>query len=102
MFNKLVLFLLALGCYQQSFAQPTHTFTDAEKEYKILQQYVADGQYAFAYTLAGQLRNMPAYQFTATKAYVKDDVEYYYVLSELKLQQERAKEDAVTVYRQNH
>ncbi len=95
MFNKIILVFIATISFQFCFAQPTHTFTDVEKDYKILQQYILDGQYAYAYTLAGKLKNLSPDLYTAPKGYIKDDVAYYYILSELKLQQPRAKEDAV-------
>ncbi|MFN0082013.1 MAG: tetratricopeptide repeat protein [Ferruginibacter sp.] len=77
------------------FAQPTHTFTDDERDYKTAKEFIAKEQYAFAYPLVKELKvKYPANKKT-DNAYINDDINYYNALCELKLLQDIGKEDAM-------
>ena len=90
-----LLSLLAVMLTGIAFAQPTHTVTDDEKEYKTAKEFIAKEQYAFAYPLVKELK----LKYTANKktdhAYINDDIDYYNALCELKLLQDIGREDAI-------
>ena len=90
-----LLSLLAVMLTGIAFAQPTHTITGDEKEYKTAKEFIAKEQYAFAYPLVKELK----LKYTANKktdhAYINDDIDYYNALCELKLLQDIGREDAI-------
>ncbi len=89
----LLTIVLAVSCLAL-YAQPTHTITDSERKYKEVKELIAKEDYAFAYPLVKELKKMyPAYNST-DHAYINDDINYFYVVCELKLLQDIGKEDA--------
>ncbi len=94
--NKRILFpLLATMLYSIAFAQPTHVFTDEEKDYKTAKEFIAKEEYAFAYPLIKELKLKYRDDRKTDHAYVNDDINYYNALCELKLLQDIGKDDAV-------
>lgn len=77
------------------FAQPTHVFTDDEKDYKTAKEFIAKEQYAFAYPLVKELKLKYLPNKKTDHAYLNDDIDYYNALCELKLLQDIGKEDAI-------
>ena len=77
------------------FAQPTHVFTDEEKDYKTAKEFIAKEQYAFAYPLVKELKLKYQPNKKSDHAYINDDIDYYSALCELKLLQDIGKEDAI-------
>ena len=77
------------------FAQPTHVFTDDEKDYKTAKEFIAKEQYAFAYPLVKELKLKYQPNKKTDHAYINDDIDYYNALCELKLLQDIGKEDAI-------
>ena len=51
MHTKNLFTLFAIMLTTVAFAQPTHTFTDDERDYKTAKEFIAKEQYAFAYPL---------------------------------------------------
>ena len=89
----LTLFLASLSFI--SFAQPTYTVIDPEKEYKDVKEYFAKEQYALAYPLLKDLRANYAANTASDHSYLNDDINFFYIVCELRLMQEVGKEDAV-------
>ena len=77
------------------FAQPTHVFTDDEKEYKTAKEFIAKEQYAFAYSLIKELKLKYPPNKKTDHAYINDDIDYYNALCELTLLEDIGKEDAI-------
>ena len=77
------------------FAQPTHVFTDDEKDYKTAKEFIAKEQYAFAYPLVKELKLKYQPNKKTDHAYINDDIDYYNALCELKLLQDIGREDAI-------
>lgn len=76
------------------YAQPTHTITDSERKYKEVKELIAKDDYAFAYPLVKELKKMYPTHNSTDHAYINDDINYFYVVCELKLLQDIGKEDA--------
>ncbi len=75
-------------------SQATHTVTDPEKKYKQAKEFFIREQYAFAYPLLQELRKDHSRKDVSTVSYLEEDVDYYYIVSELALLQPIAEEDA--------
>lgn len=93
--KRFLLPLLFATCTITAFAQPTHTISDPEKKYKEVKEHIAKEEYAFAYPLVKELRLQYPYNNSTDHNYINDDVNYFYVLCELKLLQDIGKDDAV-------
>jgi tetratricopeptide (TPR) repeat protein len=94
--NKTTLLaLLAVMLTGVAFAQPTHAVIDEEKDYKTAKEFIAKEEYAFAYPLVKELKLKYPENTKTDHSYINDDVDYYYVVCELKLQQDVGKEDAI-------
>ncbi len=78
-----------------AFSQPTHVFTDEEKDYKTVKEFIAKEQYAFAYPVIKELKLKYRDDRKTDHAYINDDINYYNALCELKFLQDIGKEDAL-------
>ncbi|MDB5203872.1 MAG: hypothetical protein JWQ27_3281 [Ferruginibacter sp.] len=92
--QKIFLSILLAGLTGAAVAQPTHTITDPEKEYKVVKEYIAKEEYAFAFPLVKELKKKYPDNTSSDHAYINEDVSYYYVLCGLKLEQEAARDEA--------
>jgi tetratricopeptide (TPR) repeat protein len=93
--KRILVSLLATMLYSIAFAQPTHVFTDEEKDYKTAKEFIAKEEYAFAYPLIKELKLKYGDDRKTDHAYINDDINYYNALCELKLLQDIGKDDAV-------
>ncbi len=94
--NKFHLILVLFICFisSKAIAQPTHTLLDKEAKLKQLQTFVQQGDYALAYPIAQELRMRRVDAFSVEPSYVADDVSFYNILCELKLNHSVAKQEA--------
>jgi TolA-binding protein len=92
--QKITFLLLAAIFSLSAFAQPTHTITDPEKKYKDAKELFVQEQFALAYPLFAELRAKYPDNTVSDHAYLNDDVNYYYIACELKLQQPVAEQEA--------
>ena len=95
MFKQNFITFLAVMYTCAVFAQPTHIFTDDEKEYKTAKEFIAKEKYSFAYPLIKDLKLKYPPNKKTDHAYINDDIDYYNALCELKLLQDIGKEDAI-------
>ena len=94
--NKRILFsITAIMLYSIAYAQPTHVITDEEKDYKVVKEFIAKEQYAFAYPLIKELKLKYKEDRRSDHAYINDDINYYNALCELKFLQDIGREDAL-------
>ena len=77
-----------------SFAQAGHSVTDPEKNFKEAKDFFMKGQYALAYPLLKPLLREYPENTQSSHAYLNQDIEYYYLVCGLKLNQEIAEESA--------
>ncbi len=92
--HKLLTLFFATGLSVAAIAQPTHTVTDAEKKYKDAKELFVKEQYALAYPLLKVLKEQYPDNRISNHTYINDDLSYYYIVCELKLQQPVAEDEA--------
>ena len=92
--QKIALLLFAAIISLPVFAQPTHAVTDPEKKYKDAKELFVREQFALAYPLFAELRAANPDNTASDHAYLNEDVNYYYIVCELKLQQPVAEQEA--------
>jgi len=93
--QKLILSLTTLLAVYTGLAQPTHFVTDTEKKYKEVKEHIAREEYGFAYTAVKELKTLYPENTANYPNYIREDVDFFYVLCGLKLMQDRAKNEAV-------
>ncbi len=92
--QKITLLLLAAIVSFSAFAQPTNAITDPEKKYKEAKELFVREQFALAYPLFAELKAANPDNTVSDHTYINDDVNYYYIVCQLKLQQPIAEQDA--------
>jgi len=92
--QKITFLLLAAVFSLPAFSQPTHVITDKEKKYKDAKELFVKEHYALAYPLFAELKAQYPDNTISDHTYINDDVNYYYIACELKLQQPIAEEEA--------
>ena len=85
--QKFLIILFATAISFSAFAQPSHAITDPEKKFKDAKKLFVKEQFALAYPLFAELKGQYPDNTTSDHAYINDDVNYYYIVCELKLQQ---------------
>ncbi len=88
----MLLFAAAISC--SAFSQPTHAITDPEKKFKDAKALFVQEQFALAYPLFAELKAANPDNTVSDHTYINDDVNYYYIVCELKLQQPVAEQEA--------
>lgn len=86
--------LLAIVFSVKAFPQPTHVFTDQEKKFKEAKELFVKQQFALAYPLLKEVKQQIPDNQKTNNNYVYDDVNYYYIVTRLKLQLPIAEEEA--------
>ena len=77
-----------------AFSQPTHAITDPEKKFKDAKELFVKEQFALAYPLFAGLKAATPDNTVSDHTYINDDVNYYYIVCQLKLQQTIAEQEA--------
>jgi tetratricopeptide (TPR) repeat protein len=92
--QKISILLFATAISFSAFSQPTHAITDPEKKFKDAKELFVKEQFALAYPLFAELKAQYPDNTASDHAYINDDVNYYYIVCELKLQQPIAEQEA--------
>jgi tetratricopeptide (TPR) repeat protein len=92
--QKIALLLFAAIISFSTFAQPSHAITDPEKKFKDAKELFVREQFALAYPLFAELKAAYPDNTASDHAYLNDDVNYYYIVCQLKLQQPIAEQQA--------
>ncbi|MDQ6890389.1 MAG: tetratricopeptide repeat protein, partial [Bacteroidota bacterium] len=91
-------FPVALFFFSTSgFSQPNYNITDPEKSFKEAKEYFIKGEYSLAYPLLKPLKDKYPENTQSSHAYLNQDIDYYYIVCGLKLNQSVA-EDAAQRY----
>ena len=93
LFFTAVIIFLSLSCV----CQPNFNVTDPEKDFKEAKEYFIKDQFSLAYPLLKVLQDKYPENTQSSHAYLNQDVEYYYIVCGLKLNQPVA-EDAAQRY----
>ncbi|HUZ61545.1 MAG TPA: tetratricopeptide repeat protein [Hanamia sp.] len=89
-FLPFVLTLFSVSC----FSQANNNVTDPEKNFKTAKDYFIKGEYSLAYPLLKPLLDKYPENTKSSHAYLNQDVEYYYIVCGLKMDQEIAEDEA--------
>lgn len=92
--RKILTLLLLAATALPATAQPTQAIIDPEKKYKEAKDFFVQGQYALAYPLLKELKLQYPDNTATDHAYLSEDVNYFYIVCELKLQQPIAEQEA--------
>jgi tetratricopeptide (TPR) repeat protein len=92
--QKIILSLLALVFSVTAFAQATSVITDPQKNYKDAKELFIKREYALAYPLLKELKQQYLENLASNDRYIYEDVNYYYIVCELKLRLPIAADDA--------
>lgn len=92
--NRLSLFLVFISFSVTCFAQANYNITDPEKQYKTAKEFMIKDDYALAYPLLKPLLDKYPDNSQSGHAYLNQDLEYYYLVCELKLGQSVGEADA--------
>ncbi len=85
--KKIIGVLIFNFSFYISFAQPTHAYTDIEKQFKSAEDLIQNKQYALAFPIVKSLKlDFPDYT-KSNHNYLNDDINFFYILCELKLMQ---------------
>jgi len=86
--------LLAIIFSVKALSQPTHVFTDQEKKFKEAKELFVKQQYALSYPLLQEVKQQIPDNQKTNNNYLYDDVNYYFIVSRLKLLLPIAEEEA--------
>ncbi len=89
-FLPFVITLFSVSC----FSQANYNVTDPEKNFKTAKDYFIKGQYSLAYPLLKPLLDKYPENTKSSHAYLNQDVEYYYIVCGLKMNQQIAEDEA--------
>jgi tetratricopeptide (TPR) repeat protein len=92
--QKITLLLLAAVVSCAAFAQPTYTITDPEKKFKDAKELFVREQIALAFPLFSALKAANPENTASDHSYLNDDINYYYLVCQLKLQLPIAEQQA--------
>lgn len=92
--NRFTLTSLAVLFTFSSFAQANYNVTDPGKDYKQAKEYFIKGDYALAYPLLKPLADKYPDNTASSHAYLNQDIQYYYIVTGLKLGHSLAEEKA--------
>ena len=93
--RNLILMLLLAAFSFSTYAQPTHVITDPERKFKEAKAFFIKEDYALAYPLMKELKQAYPDNTATDHAYINEDLNYYYIVCELKLLQDVGREDAL-------
>ena len=92
--HKILLTLLVTFIGYNSFSQASYVNIDIEKKYKEAKELFVKEQFALAYPLLKELKQQYADNTISDHTYIHDDVNYYYVVCQLKLKHQVAEKEA--------
>jgi tetratricopeptide (TPR) repeat protein len=89
-FLSIALLFLSVSC----FSQANYNVTDPEKNFKEAREYFIKGEYTLAYPLLKPLLDKYPENTTSNHAYLNQDIQYFYIVCELKMNHEIAADQA--------
>ncbi len=92
--NRICLFLACIIFSFASFSQANYNVTDPEKDFKQAKDFFIQDEYSLAYPLLKSLRDKYPENTQSSHAYINQDVQYYYIVCGLELNQSVAEGEA--------
>lgn len=92
--NRIILSILAIALSVTTYSQANRNITDPEKNFKQAKEYFINGDYALAYPLLKPLMDEYPANTESNHSYINQDVQYFYIVTGLKLGHSQAEEEA--------
>jgi tetratricopeptide (TPR) repeat protein len=92
--NRFFFCLVLISLSGTCFSQPNFNVTDPEKNFKEAKEYFIKGEYSLAYPLLKPLLDKYPENTQSSHAYLNQDIEYYFIVCGLKLNQQVAEASA--------
>jgi tetratricopeptide (TPR) repeat protein len=92
--NRLFFSVAIVLVTHAGYAQPNLNVTDPEKDFKEAKEYFIKDQFGLAYPLLKTLKDKYPENTQSSHAYLNQDLEYYYIVCGLKLNQAVAEDEA--------
>ncbi len=92
--HKIIVLFFITAISFPAFSQATHAITDPEKKFKDAKALFITEQYGLAYPLFAELKAKYPDNTASDHGYLNEDVNYYYLVCQLRLQQPIAEQDA--------
>lgn len=92
--NRFYLLLIFILISSTSFSQANFNVTDPERDFKEAKDFFIKEQYALAYPLLKDLKLKYPENTTSNHTYLNQDINYYFIVSSLALDQQVAEEEA--------
>ena len=92
--NRFLSFFICITLSYTSFSQANYFVTDPEKSFKEAKEYFIKDEYSLAYPLLKALMDKYPENTQSNHAYINQDVQYYYIVCGLNLEQSIAEDDA--------
>ncbi len=102
--NNIKFLLLCLICIFSAIllkAQPTNVVTDPELKFKEAKDFFSREMYALSYPLLKELKNKYPDNTRSDHAYINDEIDYYYIVTQLKMMHSVGEQDAVNFINRN-
>ena len=91
---RIIILCFLLVSITSGYSQANYAVTDPEKSFKEAKDFFVGEQYSLAYPLLKELKERYPENTTSGHTYLNQDIEYYYVVCELKLVQPIAEAEA--------
>lgn len=92
--KSILLPLAVFLCSYRVFSQANYFVTDPEKDFKEAKEYFIKQEYSLAYPLLKDLRDKYPENMQSGHAYLNQDIQYYYIVCGLKMNQSVAEDEA--------
>lgn len=94
--NRFFLLLFLLITSFSTFSQANFNVTDPDKSFKEAKDFFIQEQYALAYPLLKELKQKYPENTASSHTYLNQDIDYYYIVTGLALDQQVAEEEAAS------
>lgn len=92
--KRLLFLYILLAISSSCFSQANFAITDPERGFKQARDFFILGEYSLAYPLLQQLKDRYPENTTSDHTYLNQDLDYYYIVCGLKLNEQIAEEQA--------
>lgn len=92
--KRLLSFYILLSITSSCFSQANFAVTDPERGFKQARDFFILGEYSLAYPLLQQLKDKYPENTTSDHTYLNQDLDYYYIVCGLKLNEQIAEDQA--------
>lgn len=92
--NRLLITIVLLSISVMGFSQANYNVTDPEKAFQEAKEFFMKDEYSLAYPILRSLKDKYPENSQSSHAYLNQDIDYYFIVCGLKLNQSQAESDA--------